>query len=144
MLWWYWILLGVLLLIGEMVVPADFYLLFLGLAALAVGAVAGLGLEEPLWVHWVLFSACAVSFVFFFRGSLMARIKSRDREGGEIDAIICEVAILLEDLPPGGSGKGELRGSSWTVLNAHQSPLTKGQRCRVEKVKGLTLWVTPE
>jgi inner membrane protein len=38
-------------------------------------------------------------------------------------------------------GKVELRGSSWSAQNVSPSPLTSGQRCRVEKVDGLMLLV---
>jgi membrane protein implicated in regulation of membrane protease activity len=40
-------------------------------------------------------------------------------------------------------GKVELRGSSWSARSA-RAALARGQRCRVERVDGLTLWVRPE
>ena len=38
MIWWYWMLLGIVLLGAEMVTPGGFYILFFGLAALIVGS----------------------------------------------------------------------------------------------------------
>ncbi len=38
MIWWYWMLLGLVLLGAEMVTPGGFYILFFGLAALIVGS----------------------------------------------------------------------------------------------------------
>ena len=39
MIWWYWMLLGLVLLGVEMATPGGFYILFFGLAALIVGSV---------------------------------------------------------------------------------------------------------
>jgi membrane protein implicated in regulation of membrane protease activity len=55
-----------------------------------------------------------------------------------------EVAVLLEDLPPGSVGKAELRGAVWRVRGPADQTLGKGQRCTVERVQGLDLWVRPE
>ncbi|MFQ5993421.1 MAG: NfeD family protein [Nitrospiraceae bacterium] len=141
MIWWHWIVLGAILLAGEMVVPADFYLLFVGLAALAVGALAGMGLGEPVWVQWALFSVFAVVSVLFLRGPLLTKLKPRPHQ---VDTMINEVATLLDDLAPGGAGKAESRGTTWSVINAGQASLKKGQRSRVERVEGLTLWIKAE
>ncbi len=39
-----------------MLTPGGFYILFFGLAALAVGAVAGVGFILSEWLQWLLFS----------------------------------------------------------------------------------------
>ena len=49
--------------------------------------------------------------------------------------------MVVEEVPPGGVGKAELRGTTWTARTEAASPLAKGQRCRVERVEGLTLWL---
>ena len=53
-------------------------------------------------------------------------------------------AVLLADLPPGGVGKAELRGTSWTARNEGERPLATGERARVTRVDGLTLWLRAE
>jgi membrane protein implicated in regulation of membrane protease activity len=58
-----------------------------------------------------------------------------------VDRLESEVAVLADDLAPGAYGKAELRGTSWTVVNHDQRPLARGQRVRVVRVDGLTLWV---
>jgi membrane protein implicated in regulation of membrane protease activity len=35
--WWIWVVLGLVLLIGEIVTPGGFYLLFFGIGAVVVG-----------------------------------------------------------------------------------------------------------
>ena len=142
--WWYWVLLGLGLLALEIMTPSGFYLLFLGLAALAVGATVGLGITASVWLQWVLFSLLSVVSLLLFRGPLLARIKSRERAQHHVDSLIGEVAMPLEDLSPGAAGKAELRGTAWTVRNGGEQPLIKGQRSRVVRIDGLTLWITAE
>jgi membrane protein implicated in regulation of membrane protease activity len=79
-----------------------------------------------------------------FRGPLLKRLKTMDRKGPPVDSMVGEVAIPLEDLAPGSTGKAELRGTEWSVHNAAATPLRKGQRSRVTRVDGLTLWIEPE
>jgi inner membrane protein len=144
MTWWYWLALGLLLLGAEMLAPSGFYLLFFGLAAIVVGAVAGFGFMEPAWIQWLLFSILSIVFVVVLRPPLIRRSKSQVHTSDNVDTIVGETAVLLQDLPPGTVGKAELRGAVWSVRNTGQAPLTKGQRSRVERVDGLMLLVKPE
>jgi membrane protein implicated in regulation of membrane protease activity len=144
MIWWYWMLIGLVLLGAEMVTPGGFYILFFGLAALAVGTLAGVGLVQTEWIQWLLFSGLAVLSLLVFRGPLLAWIKTQEVETPAVDSMGGETAIPLEDLVPGGTGKAELRGTTWTAHNAGAALLKKHQRCKVERVEGLTLWITAE
>jgi membrane protein implicated in regulation of membrane protease activity len=144
MIWWYWMLAGLMLLGAEMVTPGGFYMLFFGLAALAVGTLAGAGLVQAEWLQWLLFSGLAILSLLVFRGPLLAWIKTHDKEMPNVDSMAGESAIPLEDLVPGGTGKAELRGTMWTAHNAGFALLKKNQRCKVQRIEGLTLWITPE
>jgi membrane protein implicated in regulation of membrane protease activity len=142
--WWSWILLGLALPALELLVPSGFYLMFFGLAALCVGALVALDLIHAIWLQWVLFSALSIVALLFFRGPLLARFKYKERAQYLVDSLVGEIATTLEDLPPGGTGKAELHGTAWTARNSGDSPLTKGQRSRVVRVDGLTLWIMAE
>lgn len=144
MIWWYWMLLGLVLLGVEMVTPGGFYILFFGLAALIVGSLAGLGFAQAEWLHWLLFSGLAILSLLVFRGPLSAWLKKRDKDLPAVDTLTGESAIPLEDLASNGTGKAELRGTTWTAHNAGPAPLMKGQRCKVERVEGLTIWISAE
>ena len=144
MIWWYWMLLGLVLLGVEMVTPGGFYILFFGLAALIVGSLAGLGFVQAEWLQWLLFSGLAILSLLVFRGPLLAWLKKQDKDLPAVDTLTDESAIPLEDLALNGTGKAELRGSTWTAHNAGPSLLMKGQRCKVERVEGLTIWISAE
>lgn len=144
MIWWYWMLLGLVLLGVEMVTPGGFYILFFGLAALIVGSLAGLGFAQAEWLQWLLFSGLAILSLLVFRGPLLAWMKKQEKDLPAVDSLAGESATPLEDLVPGATGKAELRGTTWTAHNAGPAPLTKGQRCKVERVEGLTIWIAAE
>ena len=55
-----------------------------------------------------------------------------------------ERALVTEDVAPGGVGKAEMRGASWTARTAGAVVLARGYRCIVERVEGLTLWLRAE
>jgi len=139
--WWLWVLFGLVLLLTEMLTPGGFYVLFFGIAAVIVGALVGLGVSGPDWAHWLLFSVLSVVSLLLFRGRLLAQFNIHERDTKHIDSLVGEAVTLLEDLPPRAMGKAELRGTVWNVQNGGEAHLTKGQRCRVQRVEGLTLWV---
>jgi hypothetical protein len=122
--------------------PGGFYLLFFGIAALLVGALAGFDVVTADWMQWLLFSAIAVVSMLLFRGPLLRM--SQEHKTHPVDSLVGETAVLAEDLPAGETGKAELRGSTWSAKNAGAASLRKGQRATVAKVDGLTLWLKPE
>ena len=142
MVWWLWMLLGLGLLAVEAATPSGLFALFFGLAALVVGVLTAVGFGGPLWVQWLLFTAVAILCLVALRGPLKARLNV-DGVSRPVDQLPGEQAIALEDVPAGGYGKVELRGSTWSARNGTGAALVKGCRCHVEKVDGLTLWVRP-
>jgi membrane protein implicated in regulation of membrane protease activity len=139
MSWWLWLLLGLALLASEVFTPGAFFVFFFGLAAIAVGLAVRAGGEAPGWFQWCLFSVLSILSVVFLRGPLLKRIMPVRREELAIDSLVGEVAVPLEDLPPGGVGKAELRGAAWTAKNVDARPLARGERSVVEQVNGLVL-----
>lgn len=144
MAWWIWILLGLGLLTLEMLTPGGFFVFFFGLSALVVGAAVGFEWGGPIWFQWLLFSVLSIGSVFLFRRRLVALLRAREGGSVGVETLVGEVATLLDDLAPGVVGKAELRGTAWSVRNEGLQPLSRGQRCRVQRVEGLTLWITAE
>jgi membrane protein implicated in regulation of membrane protease activity len=142
MAWWQWIALGSVLLGAEMIVDAEFYLIFLGVSALIVGGIGLSPLEVPFWGQCLLFSGFAVASLVFFRGRVYGKIRGRGRDREE--GVTGEVAIAQEAIEAGGVGRVELRGTVWTARNEGSEMLTVGARARVESMSGLTLQVRAE
>jgi|SRR5688500_206506 len=140
--WWVWLVFGLLLVAIEVFTPGGFFILFFGIAALSVGALAATSLpySTSLPVQIVTFLLISIVGLILFRNALVARF-GRVGRGREVDSLLDSVATAIEDLAPGAMGKVELRGSTWAARNSGGVPVTRGQRCAVERVDGLTLWV---
>ena len=143
MYWWLWLVLGLIFVGLEVLTPGGFYVLFFGIGALAVGSLAGFGWSGPIWLQWLLFSAISLLSLLCFRPHLVRATRSKQRPD-PIDTLEGEIALLVDDLPPDAVGRAELRGTTWTVRNGDQRLLVRGQRCRVSRVDGLTLWIHGE
>ena len=144
MIWWYWLLLGLLLLGAEMMTPGGFYILFFGLAALVVGAIAWLELVPGESAQWLLFSGIAIASLLLFRGPLLSRMNASEAKHPDVDSMVGEIAIPTEALSAGAVGKVELRGTTWSARNTGPSTLNKGQRSKVTGMDGLTLQISGE
>jgi membrane protein implicated in regulation of membrane protease activity len=142
MAWWLWVLGGILLLVAEVATPGGFFVIFFGAGAILVGAARVVGWDGPAWADWLAFSVVSVALLAVFRRPLMRRFKMNTSK--PVDRLEGESAIVTQDVTPGGFGKAEMRGTTWTARATSQSTLARGQRCRVERVEGLTLWLRAE
>lgn len=139
MIWWLWVLAGIALLAFEVATPGGLFALFFGVGALLVAPLAALGFSET--VQWFAFSVLSLVGLLTLRRSLLRRFSRQHAMQAEL---VGEQAVLMGDLSAGGEGTAELRGTTWTVRTASELPLKAGQRCLVERVEGLTLWVDAE
>jgi membrane protein implicated in regulation of membrane protease activity len=137
--WWAWLTAGGLLLAAEMAfVDAEFYLVFLGVSALLVGGLGAAGLDAPVWLQWLLFSALAVVSLVFFR----QRVYSRVRRQTELpEGVEGAWAVADERIEPGAQGRATLRGTPWTARNDGDAPIESGARVKVERAEGVILRV---
>ncbi len=140
--WWIWILLGLMLLLAEIVTPGGFYFIFFGIGAVAVGVLAGFDAAGPVWFQFILFSILSLVTLWLFRGKLLQLT-----DGGpvqNVDSLIGETAVAVDEIAINAIGKAEMRGSSWNARNVGDKPLARGERAKVERIDGLTIFVRPE
>jgi inner membrane protein len=140
--WWIWLLLGLVFLLAELVTPGGFYIIFFGVGALIVGVLAGFEAAGPPWFQYILFAAVSVVALWLFRERLLQLTRPAPSE--EVDNLVGETAVSLEDIPVNGIGKAEMRGTPWSARNIGDKPLARGQRSRVERIEGLTIFVRAE
>jgi inner membrane protein len=139
--WWLWILLGFVLLAMEML-STGLNIAFFGFGAMVVGALVGFGIGGPLWLQILLFSAISLVSLALLRKPLR-RGFGLDRPAVEIDTLVGESAEVTAPIDALGRGKAELRGTTWAAQNVSDAPLERGDRCIVERVEGLTLYIRP-
>lgn len=143
MLWWLWVVGGLVLLILEVWTPTGFFLTFFGIGAILVGGLAWIGAVESDWVQWLLFSTLSVAAVATLRRPLRERFAANDNTS-KVGGLIGEVVVPSQDIGGGSIGQAECRGTPWSARNLQETPLARGQRCRVERVEGLTLYIRAE
>ncbi len=134
-----WFVAGVGLLIFELVTPGGFFAVFFGVAAMLVGLLAAMHLGGPDWLQWALFCVLSVVGVLVFRRPVMQRfglsppaLPAEEMKG--------EWALVTEEIRPGELGRVELRGTSWSA-RANRT-VRVGERVPVERIDGLTVWLT--
>jgi membrane protein implicated in regulation of membrane protease activity len=137
--WWIWLLVGLLLLLTEVLTPGGFYFLFFGIGALVTGVLAGFDVAGPVWAQWLLFSTISVVSLLLLRPHLIKMMGSSSAH--EVDSFVGETCVAVDDIPVNGFGKAEMRGTAWNARNVGQRPLARGERCKVERVEGLLLWI---
>ena len=143
MIWWYWLVLGLVLIALEMVSAGGFYIMFFGVTAVIVAGLAGSGLVDTNWIQWLLFSVLSVASLVLFRNPLM-RTLNLGEGAADIDTLAGETGTALEDMSVGANGRVELRGTTWSARNTGSTPLPRGHRCVVVRAERLTLLVKPE
>jgi len=119
---------------GGVTTPGGFFAIFFGAGAILVGALKALGWEGPAWAEWLVFTVLSLFSLGFFRQAPHAALQPLEREA--VDRMEGERALVTEDVAPGGVGKAEMRGATWTARTTGELPLGKGCRCRVERVEG--------
>lgn len=143
MAWWHWLVIGLVLVALEMAASGGFYVIFFGVAALAIGALHALDLAGPIWLQLLMFSALSVGSLLLFRSPLLRWLKL-DQPGADVDSLVGDLAVPLEDIVAGAVGRAELRGTVWSARNAGPLTLARGQRCRVTSVDRLTITINAE
>jgi inner membrane protein len=140
MQWWGWIGVGVILLGAELAfVDAQFYLVFIGGAALLVGLLAVAGLSLAPWLQWLLFIVVSVASLALLRG----RIYRTLRAGLPAfkDGLVGESVHVPAGLAAGQECRVEYRGTTWDAVNAGNSSIAAGAAARIERVEGLKLYL---
>jgi inner membrane protein len=137
--WWLWVLLGLVLMVGEVLTPGGFYIVFFGCGAVVTGLAKLLGLNS-LTLEGLVFVVSSVAMLLLFRNRLLERFRTNVKDL-PLDNLAQEIAVALEEIPAGAIGKVELRGTSWSAQNLGEEPIALKRRCKVERTEGLTLFV---
>jgi len=144
MLWWHWAVFGLLLAAAELLTPGGFFVIFFGLGGVVVAVLAALGLAEPLWLQLLLFSVFSVVSLLLFRNPLLRWMARHTPPPTQVDNLVGESAVAVVAIEPGGMGRAELRGASWSARNEGTLRIEAGARCRVTRVDGLMIGIQPE
>ncbi|MDR0645520.1 MAG: NfeD family protein [Elusimicrobiota bacterium] len=136
----YWLIAGLLLLIGE-IFTLDFSLSCFGLACFVAALASALGLG----LHWQLGICAAVIVILFFTLRPLAFkyfIKAKSYKSN-VDEFIGKTASVYEvDIADAKKAKVKFDADEWAV--AADEPLKNGDIVKISKIDGITLIVNKE
>jgi hypothetical protein len=135
-LWWHWIVLGIILVLMEIVVPS-FTIFWFGLGAVVTGLLLAVFPEISLKWQLLVFSVSSVGFTFFWFRFFVPRKKTHARQADEQAAIGQTGIAATRALVPGELGRVAfsvpvLGDESWMYLA--DEPIETGNRVRVIEV----------
>lgn len=143
MLYWYWLVFGMILILLELAVPS-FTMLWFGLGALVVGVllllVPGISLTAQILI-WIIASS---AFVLFWFKVLKPRMTDRTKAGISREAVLGETAMVTR--VPEGDRRGEMRfavpmlgSDTWPFICVDE--VVVGERVMVQDVSGNAMMV---
>jgi membrane protein implicated in regulation of membrane protease activity len=142
-LWWHWVVLGIVLMLLELAVPA-FFLMWFGLGAVVVGGllVAFPGITVAYQV--ITWTACSLLFLWLWFKVFKPNIY-KTRAGLAKGSFIGEVGLVIKDIRPYENGQIRLQkpilgDEVWESVADEE--IKAGERVRVLDVEGNTLKVS--
>jgi membrane protein implicated in regulation of membrane protease activity len=136
-LWWHWVVLGVVLTLLELAVPA-FFLVWFGVGAIIVGLVT-LGLPQVSFVWQVaIWIVASVAFILLWFRVFKSDVH-KTRAGMSKGQLIGEIGIVTRDIRPYDRGqirlqKPVLGEELWESIAEEE--IKTGERVRVLEVEG--------
>lgn len=143
LLYWHWVVFGVVLMLSEIALTT-FFILWFGIAAILMGGllffVPSINLNWQIFI-WTVFSSLLALFWFKYLKPLSV---DRTKAGLSREAIVGEIGQVIQ--VPHEEKRGKLRfpapvlgSDEWLILS--QDKLSEGQKVRVRDVSGNSLIV---
>ena len=135
-LWWYWILLGIVLILLELVVPS-FTIFWFGLGAVLTGILLAVLPAFPIEWQLLVFSATSIGFTFLWFRYFGPRKSAGSPVTDEKQAIGQTGIAATRAMTPGETGKAVfsvpvMGHDSWEYMA--DEPIDTGNRLRITAV----------
>jgi inner membrane protein len=142
-LWWHWVVLGIVLMLLELAVPA-FFLMWFGLGAVVVGGLLVVFPGLTVAYQVITWTACSLVFLWLWFKVFKSNIY-KTRSGLAKGSFIGEVGLVIRDIRPYENGQIRLQkpilgDEIWE--SAADEEIKAGERVRVLDVEGNTLKVS--
>lgn len=141
-LWWHWVVLGIVLMLLELAVPA-FFLIWFGLGALIVGTLLAVFSSAPFALQVLAWTAFSLLFIWLWFKVFKPNIY-KSRAGMARGSLIGEIGLVTRDIRPYEKGqirfqKPILGDEVWESVADEE--IRVGERVRVLEVEGNTVRV---
>ena len=132
-LWWIWVIIGVIFIIGE-IFTAGFFLIWFGIAAIIAGIIAFFELSV-VWqgVAFVIISAILLAGT----RRLAERYTKKQPPGIGADRLIGKVGVALEEIDNDkNTGRVRIDEEQWRAESLEGNVITKDSKIQVMKLEG--------
>jgi membrane protein implicated in regulation of membrane protease activity len=142
-LWWHWVVLGIVLMLLELAVPA-FFLMWFGLGAVVVGGLLVVFPGITVAYQVITWTACSLVFLWLWFKVFKPNIY-KTKAGLAKGSFIGEVGLVIRDIRPYENGQIRLQkpilgDEVWESVADEE--IKAGERVRVLGVEGNTLKVS--
>jgi membrane protein implicated in regulation of membrane protease activity len=140
---WVWLVAALVLAVGEMASPGEFFLLPFAVGALLAGLFAFLDIGVA--AQWGVFVAGSLATFLALRPLARRLNRQGQDEGIGSRRLLGQEATVLEDIPgPGDLGLGLVRvgREEWRAESTDGSPISTGAQVRVADVRGTRVVVS--
>lgn len=134
---WLWCVVGVLLLGAELIIPGGFFLFVVGLGALGLGLLLLIGAPLNETAQYLVFAVLSLVFLLTLRKKMSSSLFSSTPDIS--DDLAGKELSVTEAISPGAEGSVEFRGTVWRAMNRGPTPLSPGDRAKIDRVDGLKL-----
>lgn len=141
-LWWHWIVLGIVLMLLELAVPA-FFLIWFGAAAVLVGIATAAYPAFPFVYQVVVWTLVSIALIWFWFKVFKPGVH-KTRVGMSKGALVGEIGLVIRDLRSFEKGqirfqKPVLGDEVWEAISEEEIRI--GERVKVLDVEGNILKV---
>jgi hypothetical protein len=141
-LWWHWVVFGIVLMLLELAVPA-FFLVWFGLGAIVVGVLVWIFPALPFGYEVLAWTGFSLLFVWLWFKIFKPHV-FKTRAGMARGALIGEIGLVTRDIRPYERGQLRLQKpilgeEVWEAVA--ETEIRTGERVRVQEVEGNTLKV---
>jgi membrane protein implicated in regulation of membrane protease activity len=134
--WWLWVISGFALIGLELMIPTSFFIFFCGVGGVIVGIIYFALPGLTIGMQFLLWSILSIVLIALLR----KKMNFNDAlDGSDQDSLVGKSATASEEIGVGAVGRGELRGSTWSLKNVGEVKISAGAQCKVTAVDGLTL-----
>lgn len=144
LVWILWFLIGLIFIVAE-IFTSGFVLLWFGLAALVAAFAALVGFDLP--IQFLLFFVISISLIAASRTifvNYLSNINTGDDLKSGVDALPGKIGTVVDD-SHGTLNESAVKvfGSVWTAYPIEgEEPLKVGERVRVERIQGASIYVS--
>ena len=137
---YYWFILGVVLMIMELFTPG-FFLLLTGIAACLTGVIAYF-VPGMLWLQWIVFGLSTILALVFLRKYILNRIEPINTAKSNVGGLVGKTAMVVNEIQPDSlKGQVKIGGEVWIAKSVDGKPIEIKKEVIVESVSGTKLIV---